>query len=175
MVRGVALDPATVIQTELASGERLLWYGQPRKGMVLRTSDILLIPFSLLWGGFAVFWEIVVVRSGAPLFFQLWGIPFVIIGLYMIFGRFIGDAKQRNNTFYGVTNERIIIVSELWGKRIKSLNLRTLSNLSLDRKPDGSGTITFGSVDSSFSWPPNMAWPGIGRPMQPSFELIPDA
>src|SRR6266850_5154513 len=123
----------SVIASELGACERLLWSGRPAQGIVLRPSDAFLIPFSLLWGGFAMFWEYLVVTTArAPFFFMLWGIPFVCMGLHLIFGRFLLDAKQRSNTFYGVTNQRIIIVSGISSRKIKSLNVRTLSDVSLD-------------------------------------------
>lgn len=135
-----------------------------------------MIPFSLLWGGFAIFWEAGVLMTGAPFFFKLWGIPFVLAGLYIIFGRFIVDAKQRSKTYYGVTNERIIIVSGLFSRRIKSLNLRTLTDISLDEKTNGSGTISFGPTSATPWWSGGMSFPGWGsQPPAPSFEMIQSA
>jgi len=160
------------IQTHLASGERLLWSGRPIQGIVFRPSDGLMIPFSLMWGGFAFFWEYSVISAGnAPFFFMLWGLPFVAVGLHVIFGRFLIDAKQRANTYYGVTNQRIIIVSGVLSKKVKSLNLRTLSDLSLDEKANGRGSISFGGSSLPNWWANGMPWPGM-QSATPSFELI---
>jgi len=102
-----------MVQRELDSGEKLLWAGMPKQGTIFRGMDVFMIPFSLLWGGFAIFWEYMVLAmapqaqdtpEGFAIIFPLFGIPFVIIGLYMIFGRFIYDSKKRSKTFYGLTN-----------------------------------------------------------------------
>jgi hypothetical protein len=50
--------PVPVIEQELSSGERLIWSGQPRCGIRLRGADAFVIPFSILWCGFAIFWEV---------------------------------------------------------------------------------------------------------------------
>ncbi len=166
-------DSSTVLQNELAPGESLLWSGQPRQGVFLRPSDALLIPFSLLWGGFAVFWEASVIATGAPFFFKLWGIPFVLVGLYITVGRFFFEARQRADTHYGVTTERILIVTRWPSTGVKSLPLRTLSEMSLDQQAAGTGTITFGPSNPFPAWGGSGSWPGSRS--APSFERIAEA
>ena len=102
-------DGEDLIKAELGQGENLLWAGRPRFGIVLRPWDALLIPFSFMWGGFAISWEVAAISSGAPLFFILFGVPFVVFGLYLIVGRFVVDARRREKSYYGLSTERIII------------------------------------------------------------------
>ncbi len=163
--------PATAVEQQLSLGERLLWSGQPRRGIRLRPLDAFVIPFSLLWCGFAAFWEASVITKGAPFFFKLWGVLFVLVGLYIVFGRFFVDATTRERTFYGVTTERIIIVGGLFSRQITSLQLRTLSGISLTERPDGSGTIAFGPQHPMAQRLPS-GWPGAGRYAAPAFEMV---
>jgi len=163
------------IQRELMAGESLLWTGIPRQGFQLRSSDAMTIPFSLLWGGFAFFWETMVLTTNSPWFFKLWGIPFVLVGVYLIIGRFALDSAEREKTAYGLTNTRAIIVSGLRSRTVKSLTLRAQSDISLTESPDGSGTILFGtaSMHGRVFLGPRTPWPGL--PVPPAFEMIEDA
>jgi hypothetical protein len=63
----------TNLTQHLGTGETLRWSGHPRQGVMLRSADVFMIPFSILWAGFAFFWEASVLRGGAPVFFALWG------------------------------------------------------------------------------------------------------
>ncbi len=162
------------IRKEASKDEKILWTGTPSQGLIFRASDVFMVPFSLLWCGFAIFWEASVITGGAPFFFMLWGIPFVLVGLYIVFGRFILDAKQRQKTFYGLTDNRIIIISGLFSRKVKSLNLRTISDISLSEKSDKKGTIAFGPTNYMASLFGGMQWPGMPA-TSPSFELIPNA
>jgi hypothetical protein len=193
----MTVDASQVIARELEAGESLLWCGQPRKGIVFRSSDVFLIPFSIMWGGFAIFWETTVLsqarKSGStiPLFMVLWGIPFVLVGLYMIFFRFIVDARRREHTCYGLTDRRAIIVTGLVGgelspslgtltalaaglgrRKVKSLDLRTMTDVSMSERSDGSGTITFGA-QNQVSYLAGSGWPGSrSNAATPSFDLL---
>lgn len=139
-------DIANQFRFELDPNERILWAGQPRQGLMFRPQDIFMIPFSLLWGGFAIFWFVSVLLLEGAGFFALFGVPFVLVGLYLIFGRFIYDSWARKNTFYAVTNQRILIRS---GGRVTSLtstNLTSIPEITLQEHPAGRASIFFSAM-----------------------------
>ncbi len=125
----------------LGEGEELLWTGRPKKGLVLRRSDAIMIPFSLVWCGFAIFWVMISMTMGAPMLFTMFGIPFVLIGLYLVVGRFFADARKRAITIYALTRERVIIRDGLLNTTLKSISIKSLTDITLEQRPDGSGTI----------------------------------
>jgi hypothetical protein len=47
-----------IFSNELNPGEKMIWTGQPQQSLLLRSSDIFVIPFNLFFCGFAIFWEI---------------------------------------------------------------------------------------------------------------------
>lgn len=163
------------VTSELQSGERLLWIGRPRGGLRLVAADALMVPFSLLWGGFVFFWEYSVIKEGAPLFMMLWGVPFVLVGIYLIVGRFFVDAYRRSRTYYGLTDQRILIISTALGRKVTSLNLSTLAQVDLSERSDRSGTITMGPSAGIYGLLAGSGWPGAGKHAPPCFESIENA
>jgi hypothetical protein len=131
-------------QGRLLPGERIAWTGAPATGLLLTGRDAFLIPFSLLWGGFSIFWEWTAAHApNADPIFPLFGIPFVAIGLYFIGGRFFVDAWARRNTVYAVTNQRVLILRNGPFSRFTALAINRLPELSMDERADGRGTIRF--------------------------------
>lgn len=158
---GVYGDVLAQLQPELLAGESLLWSGQPLKKVIFHQRDLFTIPFSLLWGGFAIFWEWGVTGHfvgsphghPAPAFFELWGIPFVVIGQYLIWGRFVYTAWKKGRTYYGITNKRVIVICEGFGRKVIDGYLRNLDSASLSLRSDGIGTIEFGRPTmTAFKW-----------------------
>lgn len=164
-----------IIQSRLSAGEHLLWFGRPRQGFFLRKEDAFFIPFTLFWCGFIAFWEWAADAMDAPLYFKLFGIPFVIAGFYMLVGRFFVDVWTRRKTYYGVTDQRIIIVSGLLNTQLKSLNLKTLADLTLTEKRDGSGVITFAPTAALNNYNDSSDFNGSYRTNAPIFDHIPQA
>lgn len=125
----------------ITPGEAVLWKGKPEKGHLFTSQDVFMIPFSIMWCGFALFWEGTVLSTNAPFFFKLWGIPFVCMGLYLVFGRFIWTAYIRKRTAYVITNKKIIRIR---GNKIDMLDGRNMPSVHVTANKDGSGTIRFG-------------------------------
>ena len=128
----------------LLPGEAVLWSDRPGQGIIFAPRDALLIPFSLLWGGFAMVWETTVLSSKAPGPFALFGVPFVLVGLFMIFGRFFADAWLRSKTAYALTERRILILRRGPWPSFKAIRLDRLPEATLTESANGRGTIRFG-------------------------------
>jgi hypothetical protein len=162
------------LQSQLQPGEHVLWAGQPDALAYCLRGAWYLVPFSLLWAGFAFFWEASALVSGAPLFFDLWGIPFVLIGLYLVVGRFYVAIREARRTIYAVTDRRVLIRSGAFRPSLTEMALLDLPSLRLDREASGIGTVTFGAVVAFFRAPPG--WPTFGAYAgPPAFASIPDA
>ncbi len=140
------------LRRNLLPGEKILWEGEPYKGVVLRPIEAFLIPFSLLWGGFAVFWNVGVWTTDQKISdfpFKLFGLPFLVAGLYFTFGRFLVDMRMRRNLRYAVTDRRVLIFKRNTSMS-KSIDIKRIPTLELNERADGSGTIRFGPATSMF-------------------------
>jgi hypothetical protein len=182
MQQQVNSDSMTVIQPELTSGENVVWIGQPSSAFVLHKEDTFLVPFSLLWGGFAIFWELSVIGVwGSPnaanpwTFGMLWGIPFVLIGQYMIWGRFFYAAWKKRRTHYAVTNRRVMVVQNAWTRQMASAYLDSLPALIKEGHSNGVGTLRFAQAEPMWSGMRGWGvWDGMNVGNVPTFMDVSD-
>ena len=161
-----------MIRQELEPGETLLWSGQPNPYRLFTGADVFLVPFSLLWGGFAIFWEASVLGTfrygtGFPILFALFGIPFVALGLYFIAGRFWVKRYAKLRTVYAVTDRRVISLSIAFRKTVRSASLKRLPGLEISTGRDGSGTVTFGHFSGMSGFYENTGMEWLARTMGP--------
>jgi hypothetical protein len=145
--------PETEIRALLEPGETVLWAGQPKPGFSFSWLDIPGLIFGLVFSSFAIFWITMALQGvsksknpGPPFFlFPLFGLPFLLIGLYVAFGRLLLANARRKHIFYVLTDRRALIRS---GKRTittRILPLATLQDFTLRERPDGTGDIIFGN------------------------------
>jgi len=155
----VQINPtsAAAVQPELVPGESFVWAGQPKASVIFHKEDLFLIPFSLFWGGFAIFWEAGVSgvwggqAHGRWTFGMLWGIPFVLIGQYLIWGRFLYAAWLKGRTHYAVTNRRVIVVQDGWKRQTASAYIDSLTSLVKEGGSNGIGILRFGQPQAMWS------------------------
>jgi hypothetical protein len=154
----------------LRPGEKFIWTGRPKRGIIFRKADRFLITASLLWVGFVTFWAINMNQIDAPFFTTRIKIIVVFTGVYITIGRFFTDAKKRANTVYGITTDRIIIKSGIFFRDIESLNINDLSEITVDQEAGNIGTITLGPKDKDMMV--RLNWPGTRQ--VPKLDLIED-
>ena len=150
------------LQQYLRPHERLLWSGRPDPRKIFTAKDWFLVPFSLMWGGFAIVWEVaaIVGTEGSNRWFILWGIPFVAIGLYMICGRFVLKKRRKLKTAYGLTDQRALVA--VGDRSIVDSPIRDTPssvNWSRDKRHV---TVTFGSRERI-----NHVWGNTGMDVLP--------
>jgi hypothetical protein len=163
-------DTAAMIRPRLDPGEQIIWSDRPQQGLRLRKQDVFLIPFSLFWCGFAIFWEVGAMQPGAPDFFPIFGIPFVIMGLYLVAGRFVHDAWRRRHVAYALTDRRLLILS---GAKERSVALASLDDIRLEEHGGTRGTIATGPEQSFWANGNIGSW--TGAPSSPTLEGIENA
>lgn len=129
----------------LAEGETVLWQGRPAPGV--RLGDFVGFPlvFGLLFAGFAAVW-IALARTAArgDVFdlFPLFGVPFLLIGLYLAFGLPFGRDYLRRRSWYTLTDRAAYIATEILGRRrLHAVPIDAMNILELE--DDAPGTVLF--------------------------------
>jgi hypothetical protein len=104
-------EARSVATAQLRSGESLYWAGRSDPSVVFTPADGFLIPFSIVWCGFAVFWEVAAATEGAPVPMVAFGAVFVLVGLYIVAGRFILKRHRKRTTTYAITDRRAVVIT----------------------------------------------------------------
>ena len=175
---------ASPLVRELEPGEKIVWQGKPEMWPFVTMGLwhlLAAVPLTLAWGGFFIFLEIIALRAGSVAGALLLA-PFVLFGLYLIGGRFWTAARCWRNTYYVITNKRVLIrLGTVW-PRVTSLPFPKITSTYLQPARPGIGHISFNSgsrhiFDSIFVWQPGPSWgivDGLVRTI-PSFRYVREA
>jgi hypothetical protein len=149
----------------LEAGERLLWWDQPKQGIVLRSGEGVLILILLLWTACTCIPLYLLADYTGMLddgIFAKLAIAAVVLNIaYSLIWPFLSDAWRRKRLFYGLTDKRIVFAT---ADDFRSIRLESLGEITLKESKQGEGSITFGYAG---------AW--TGYPSEPIFEDVKDA
>lgn len=141
----------SILRRELMPGERLLWSGRPQPGKLKAIFGIWF--FAVPWTAFALFWEAMALlpwmaSSHTPLgiqwsfgiVFPLFGLPFIGIGLGMLWMPFKVRRKAAE-TIYGLTDRRMLRVTAGTKRESASVLIGEMGPIDVTADADGYGTL----------------------------------
>ncbi len=140
------------VDKELEIGESIRWVEQPIPRFFTATS-IGGFLFAIPWTSFAIFWVSMALR--ASVFFALFGIPFVLVGLGMLSSP-IWLRLSARNTVYLITNKRALSISipvssfgNILSTTIRNYPPSKLKDIYRKERADGTGDVVMAVQQST--------------------------
>ena len=151
------------IHNHLQPGEEILWEGQSlqQSRITLNKSGILWLSFSVLWTIMAIIMASFIKTADSTgmffkLAFPLFGLPFVAIGIFMVFIIPAKQQKKDSSTYYYVTNKRIIInIDTVKAQVFNSIPIKNLNSVHLTENQDTTCNIMFSPsiLSNNYAYP----------------------
>lgn len=145
---------SSVIEQELDSDEKLLWSDVPdARRMMLPAIPIVL--FGLGWNAFMInfiyMWNNGQQNVQGPgglfgmqgILGNMFFIPFIAVGLGTLLAPF-WIYRSAKNTAYGISDKRVLIVTQNWSKRVQSFCPKDVSEIQRIERNDGTGDLILG-------------------------------
>lgn len=141
------LAPAlkTLLRAELEPGEPLVWLAQPIPRRFSGASRPLVL-FGIPWTAFALFWMASAAgfawprMDGPASFFPWFGLPFVLIGLWMLSSPW-WMRRRALRIAYAITDRRVLILEHGRTQSVSSYRPAQLGTLHRRQHEDGSGDL----------------------------------
>jgi hypothetical protein len=162
--------PILAIQREMRRGERPVWADRPVPGTARRMA-FARIRLGIFFTGFALFWVAaafaIVGLGDYGMFgwlFPLFGVPFIAVG-FVIWASAVNVWRRLNSTVYGISTERVLILSDRPRYRMRAVDLSALTGSERVERKDGTGDLAL--VDGHGAYGGKREWlfglPDIAR------------
>ena len=137
------------LNKELRNGEKLVWAEQPIPSQLVKSAYLLWL-FFVPWTLFALFWTAgasgfqwpALDNIGVYSLFPLFGLPFILIGVYGLVMPF-KMRKKAESTVYAITNQRLLIGHFPNAIELQIFFPKDVNRLTRFEKSDGSGNLIF--------------------------------
>lgn len=160
------LPTPQIINNEIGSGEKLLWWGQPQSVRPILASFGIWL-FAIPWTAFACFWVYMAVlgvkgsQTMGPIgwAFPLFGLPFILVGLGML-GSPLFVWRKLSSTYYLLTDRRLVVLTDGHKRTSQSYQLDGLTNLVRTEYGD-LGDLTWSVMDLPVDAPSGRAMKSV--------------
>ncbi len=122
--------------------EQVLWTGKPDSGNIFAGVDRNKLSAGLLFAGVGSLFAFPPLFLDGDIAFTLFGMFFVIIGLYLSLGKALRNLFLRKDTLYVITNKKII---RFRGQHIDMLKAEEMPPPDVIFHRNGNATLVFGS------------------------------
>ena len=130
-----------LFEPELRENETIVWADTPSPAARIRSQ--IKIPFmGIAFTAFSVLWLNVTADDREPLF-QLFGIPFLCIGLCALLSPVYFYHEAKKWLYYAITNQRIIIKRTFPRRKTETFGPSDITKLERTTNADGSGNLIF--------------------------------
>ncbi len=140
------------LRRELIAGERLLWSGRPdpkrmRSVFWIWAFAIPWTMFALGWTGIAAAAFIAGLVKADPdfswffLFFPLFGLPFIGVGIWMLSKPFT-ILKDARHTIHALTDQRVLTLTHRKERTLRSVEIDKFGPITRTEKADGWGHLS---------------------------------
>jgi hypothetical protein len=135
-------EPFQIANPELRRGEKVIWADRPGPGARAR-SRIAHGLFGMVFFSFAIFWIGEAWQPDAPIFFPLFGLPFVLVGLGIMLSPLWAWWEAKNWLIYVLTDQRIMIIRLFPRHKVETFGPDDITKMERTTSPDGSGNLIF--------------------------------
>lgn len=145
-----------IFKRHLLKEEEILWFEKPNVKKLFSPKDIYSIFFgtvfivtSSIWTihGIMIMRGLKVVKNMRPdqgIIFILLGISITLLGIYQIIGKPLRRKHKKENTFYAITNKRLLILIAGTNEKVISKYISQINEVYVTTSNNGIGTIEFG-------------------------------
>jgi hypothetical protein len=164
------------VLSRVLSGAATVWTGRPLAGFYIRQGDWPQLLSAVLIVPFFAFWESMALRipkdNAMGWLFPFFGLGVFVLASWQSYGQVLWNAFARGRTYYALTQDGYaVLYTDAFGGVTKRVYLPAISDVDLQLRSDGSGTIVFGVVENPPWWAGNRGW----RPQPPAFDRIANA
>jgi membrane protein YdbS with pleckstrin-like domain len=163
------------LEKHLKPNEKLIWSGKPvKKAFIL--PGLVSIPFGLIFLVFSLFWMQMAASMGVPAFFTLFSLPFVLVGVLVMFGPSVFQLMRYRNTEYMITDKRIITQTGAIGLDTRFVDFEKIQEvyvqIGIADRIFGTGTLIAMTAGLSGFFPSGSQGYGAMHGLRPSFSAL---